>query len=120
MIRTRHLRLQDGRLSIRFATDGVPGTGGSCCNDTIGGARSEYPDRNLVYLPEASGDEIEEGVIPALTGVDGYIVQADGAFQIEPASDGAMTGEDSICCYSSIATARADNEDLNLAALTAD
>jgi hypothetical protein len=108
---------QDGRLSIRFGLDGVPGTGGSCCNDTVGGARDAFPDRNLVYLPEASGDEIEEGVIPALAGVDGYIVPANEALQIERAIDGAMTGAAPICCYTSISAARADNDELNLAAL---
>jgi hypothetical protein len=109
--------LQDRRLSIRLATDGVPGTGGDCCNDTVSGARNAHPNRNLVYLPEASGDEIEAGVIPALVGVDGYIVPIDDSLQIEPAIDGAMTGAEPICCYTDIAAARADNDDLNLAAL---
>jgi hypothetical protein len=55
---------------------------------------------------------------PALTGVDGYIVLVAGGtdgYHIVPARNGAMTGEEPICCYATVPEARAGHPELNLA-----
>jgi hypothetical protein len=106
----------DQRYRVSFAVDGVPTGGVYCCPSTLEAALNAYPDRNLVYLPEATDDDIDTGIVPPLAGVDGYIEHLDdgtGRFIIRFAIDGFPTGG-AACCPSSVEEARSWYPDRNL------
>lgn len=109
------LDMLDGRFRIVFATDGVPSSGGACCFASVVEARAAYPSRSLAYLPGQT--ELTAGVVPTLTGVDGYIF-ADAAdrYRIGFALNGALTGG-GYCCASTLAEARAAYPTSNLVVL---
>ena len=96
----------DSRYMVHFAIDGVPIGGGACCFESLEAALNAYPDRNHAYLPESTRDDIDEGVIPVLNGVDGYIYLRDqGGYLIRFAVDGVLN-ESAACCKLSLEEAR--------------
>ena len=103
------------RFSIQFARDGVTTAGGFCCANTLTEARQSYPDLDLIYLPESSAN-IGADIIPPLVGVQGYIIRnPDGKYRIDPAIDGALTGEAPTCCFTTVQEARDNDPNRNLA-----
>lgn len=106
----------DERLYIHFAEDGVPGEGGMCCNKTVQEARSNYPEKNLVYLPQATKNDINSGEIPKLKGVDGLIQvvsDTDNRLRIIFTKDGEPSGG-GMCCNETIYAARQAYPNKNL------
>jgi hypothetical protein len=109
--------LGTGRYSITFATNGVASSGGFCCENTIDLTRADYPQYNLVVLPEQS--QIVAGQTPSLFKVDGYIVKSPmdtTKFGFRGATNGAMDGTNE-CCAADVAAVRAAHPMKNLAYL---
>lgn len=117
-----HISETDNRVMITFAQKGVLKSNVMCCKDSPEDIRQSYPNKNLIFLPLATREKIEEGIIPEFSGVDGYILRispSDDRYKIVFAEDGEIT-KGGACCFNNLKEARQAYPQKNLASLSRD